>query len=252
MRMKQAIVPGVAALLLFIVACVPTAMPTPWPTYTPYPTYTPQPTCTPFPFEEEFEKEFDLRAEEWMAEFTEGLVGVFVEIGPGDTVSKIANKYGANVDDIVSINKLSDPSQIYPDQLIVVPLVPRGGEVTPPPTGPSGPTCCQNVPGALCGDEAWSHVGEYAAVEFCVARTYNSGRAVFLNSCSDYKGHFYVPVFPEYWDCWSEAPETFFYGRCVVVQGEIQIYEGSPEIILRSCDLIRDLGPCNPAADSCK
>jgi len=119
-----------------------------------------------------------------------------------------------------------------------------------PDCGP--PQCGERVEGALYSDDAWNHISEYAAVEFCVGRTYNSGRAVFLDSCADYKGHFYVPVFPEYWDCWSEAPETYFYERCVVVQGEIQVYEGSPEIILRSCDLIRDLGPCTPATDSCK
>lgn len=132
MEMKQPVAAGVLVLLLLVIAaCVPTATPTPWPTYTPYPTYTPQPTCTPFPFEEELEKALERRAEEWRAEFTEGLGGLLVKIRPGDVLSEIAGKYGASLDDIVSVNELSDASLIYPGQVIVVPLVPRGGEVTP-------------------------------------------------------------------------------------------------------------------------
>lgn len=125
------------ACMLLLTGCIVVPTPTPYPTYTPYPTwtpyptYTPQPTCTPFAFEEKFEEEFERQTEERMAEFKDGLAGLLVKIGPGDTLSEIAKKYGTNVDDIVSANELSDPSHIYPGQLIIVPLVPGGGEVTP-------------------------------------------------------------------------------------------------------------------------
>jgi LysM repeat protein len=39
---------------------------------------------------------------------------------PGDTLAKIAEKNGANVDDIARQNNISDPNKIYPGQSISI------------------------------------------------------------------------------------------------------------------------------------
>jgi len=70
-------------------------------------------------------------------------------------------------------------------------------------------------------------------VEGAVVRTYNSGKAVFLNFHEDYQDHFTVVIFPDHWGKFPEPPEKLFYGRLVRVTGLIQEYQGAPEIIVR-------------------
>jgi DNA/RNA endonuclease YhcR with UshA esterase domain len=69
-------------------------------------------------------------------------------------------------------------------------------------------------------------------VEGTVVRTYNSGEAVFLNFAEDFEGTFTVVIFPEDWSKFPRPPETLFYGRRVRVQGLIEQYQGTPEIVV--------------------
>lgn len=108
------------------------------------------------------------------------------------------------------------------------------------PTSP-GPTATPAPTGDKCisATEASKHIGEFVCVEYCIVRTYNSGKAAFLNSHDPYQGYFYVVVFPERWDCWPKSPEDYFRSKCIRVQGKIQMYKGSPEIIVRNCNQIQ-------------
>lgn len=133
--------------------------------------------------------------------------------------------------------------------LLIVYLVSRGndgnggpgdGGPTPTPTrtkivNPS-PTPTDD---GLCIDaeQAAKKIGENRCVEFSVVRTYNSGKAVFLNSRPN-EGYFYVVIFPERWNCWPEPPEGYFRQKRIRVQGKIELYNGSPEIIIRDCSQI--------------
>ncbi len=114
---------------------------------------------------------------------------------------------------------------------------------TPRPTaGGASPTpfvCTAAEPTALPPDQAVQHVGEQNQVVFQVVRTYNSGRAVFLNSHDPYEGYFYVVVFPELWDRFPDPPEEYFAGRCVAVQGKIDLYRGAPQIVLSDPEQIK-------------
>jgi micrococcal nuclease len=76
-------------------------------------------------------------------------------------------------------------------------------------------------------------------VEFEVVRTHNSGRAVFLNSHDPYQGYFEVVIFPDRWGGFPEPPEEYFDGKCVAVRGKIQLYQGTPEIVLGTAEDIQ-------------
>ena len=41
-------------------------------------------------------------------------------VKPGDTLWKIAKKYGLNVSEIINLNQLTDPDMIYPNQVIIL------------------------------------------------------------------------------------------------------------------------------------
>jgi len=97
-------------------------------------------------------------------------------------------------------------------------------------------------------------------VEGTVLKTYNSGKAVFLNFHQDYANHFKAVVFPDDWPKFPEPPEELFKGRLVRITGVVQEYAGAPEIIveepsqidmaLSAYDLIHPLGctPCAPCS----
>jgi hypothetical protein len=106
-----------------------------------------------------------------------------------------------------------------------------------------GQPCGQRVAGAVAAADAQAELGRFAAVEFRVARTYDSGRVTFLNSHDPYAGFFYVAVFPDEYEAFPSPPARYFDGRCVLVQGRVERYEGTPQIVLRTADDIRVVGP---------
>jgi micrococcal nuclease len=63
----------------------------------------------------------------------------------------------------------------------------------------------------------------------------------FLNSHDPYQGRFYVAVSPDDYGAFPEPPALYFPGKCVVVQGTVELYRGSPQIVLRSPDDMRVL-----------
>jgi micrococcal nuclease len=103
------------------------------------------------------------------------------------------------------------------------------------------PLCGTRIEGAIPAGSANDHVGEWQAVEFRVARTKDTGRVTFLNSHDPYQGHFYVAVFPGDYAHFEAPPDQLFDGRCIVVQGKIELYRNSPQIILRLPDDVRIL-----------
>jgi len=99
--------------------------------------------------------------------------------------------------------------------------------------------------------DAADFVGTTMIVEGTVVRTYNSGKAVFLNFTEDYEGTFSVVIFAEDWDKFPRPPETLFYGRRIRVEGLIEQYQGAPEIVVRDpwqIEVALTLGP----AEACE
>jgi DNA/RNA endonuclease YhcR with UshA esterase domain len=67
-----------------------------------------------------------------------------------------------------------------------------------------------------------------------VYRTHNSGSAVFLNfSQEQQKNGFTAVIFPDDWTKFPAPPEELFYGKLVRVEGAVQEYKGTPEIIIK-------------------
>jgi hypothetical protein len=108
-------------------------------------------------------------------------------------------------------------------------------------TAGAGQPCGRRMAGAVGPDAAASLVGTFQAVEYRVAGTKDTGRVTYLNSRVPYRGAFYVAVFPGDYDRFPRPPAELFLGRCVVVQGMIELYRETPEIVLRSPDDIRIL-----------
>lgn len=83
-------------------------------------------------------------------------------------------------------------------------------------------------------EEARDHIGQSVVVEGGIVRTFNSGRACFLNFHPDYQHHLSLvilaPDFPEF----PPEPEKYYLNKKVRARGRILLYQGRPEIILDS------------------
>lgn len=95
---------------------------------------------------------------------------------------------------------------------------------------PAGTAGCP-LAGSLTAAQAGSHVGEWATVCFHVVKANDAGTAFLVDSGTT-RGAFYAVIFPDDWAKFPQSLQSYFYGRCVCVSGRIQLYEGSPEIIL--------------------
>jgi hypothetical protein len=93
--------------------------------------------------------------------------------------------------------------------------------------------CGQRATGSIDSVEAERSAGIDAAVEFRVVGTHDTGKVTFLNSHDPYKDHFYVAIFPDDYDAFPSPPTEYFHGRCVVVQGRIELYRGTAQVVLR-------------------
>jgi len=99
--------------------------------------------------------------------------------------------------------------------------------------------CGARVEGAIPAESAQDYLDTHQAVEFRVVRTKDTGRVTFLNANDPYEGHFYVAVFPDDYAAFPEPPALFFKNRCIVIRGTIELYRGSPQIVLRHPDDVR-------------
>jgi DNA/RNA endonuclease YhcR with UshA esterase domain len=67
-----------------------------------------------------------------------------------------------------------------------------------------------------------------------VEKSFDSGKAVFLNSKNNYKDHdnFTAVIFQEDKNRFPTSPEDIYWGKTVDVSGRIKKYKGRAEIIL--------------------
>ncbi len=42
-------------------------------------------------------------------------------VQPGDSLWNIASRFGVSLESIISVNNISDPAQIYPGMMIIIP-----------------------------------------------------------------------------------------------------------------------------------
>jgi len=67
--------------------------------------------------------------------------------------------------------------------------------------------------------DAEKYVGQRKTVEGTIVRTYNSGKAIFLNFHDPYQGYFYAVIFKDDWGAFSFKPEDYYRGKEVRVTG---------------------------------
>lgn len=102
---------------------------TPFPSVTPFPTHTPRPvTATPV-----LPGDFDS--------------SIVYTVQAGDTVSKLAQRFGSTIEAIARVNGLSDPGLIYVGQTLVIPI--KGGAFPQPPTFTPAPVYPTAAPPAF-------------------------------------------------------------------------------------------------------
>jgi hypothetical protein len=107
---------------------------------------------------------------------------------------------------------------------------PVAGEV--PAAAPD--PCLARVPGAIGAAAAGDHLDSFQAVAFQVVATKDTGKVTFLNSRVPYHGAFYVAIFPTLYDQFPAPPAQHFRGKCVVAQGRVELYRGTPQLVVQS------------------
>lgn len=92
----------------------------------------------------------------------------------------------------------------------------------------------------ICPEDALNHVGQYKTVRFFVKKSYDSGKAVFLNSKNNFKDYdnFTTVIFEADKDNFPPQPEDYYWGKTVEVTGKIKEYKGRAEIILKNSSQI--------------
>jgi hypothetical protein len=119
------------------------------------------------------------------------------------------------------------------------PLEAAGDDDMPRESVDEARPCGQRATGSIDAERAEASPGAAAAVEFRVLGTHDTGEVTFLNSHDPYRDHFYVAIFPDDYDAFPSPPSEYFHGRCVVVQGKIELFRGTPQIVLnRPTDIV--------------
>lgn len=160
---------------------------------------------------------------------------------------------------LVTVNQAAiilptEPVVVTPDAAtaILAPPALSAATADPPTAGAYDPAapCSRRAAGAVAADRAGEHLDQFAAVEFAVTGTKDTGKVTFLNSHEPYQGHFYVAIFPDLYGAFPAPPAGLLAGRCVVVQGRVEAFRGVPQIVLRDAADLRDLGAAgsDPAA----
>lgn len=93
----------------------------------------------------------------------------------------------------------------------------------------------------ICPENAINHIGQYKTVRFFVRKSYDSGRAVFLNSKNNFKDpdNFTAVIFKQDKSRFPPEPADLYMGKTVDVRGRIVEYEGRAEIILKDKSQIK-------------
>lgn len=81
--------------------------------------------------------------------------------------------------------------------------------------------------------DAAKYYGQEKTVEGTIVATRNTGKACFLNFSEDWKTDFTAVIFASDLGKFPANPETYYKGKKVKVTGNVQEYQGKPEIIVK-------------------
>lgn len=95
----------------------------------------------------------------------------------------------------------------------------------------------------ICPENALKYIGKHMIVRFFVKKSYDSNKAIFLNSKNDYNDYdnFTAVIFAGDKNKFPGEPADYYWGKTIDVRGEIKEYKGRAEIILENPSQIRVL-----------
>jgi len=172
--------------------------------------------------------------------------------GEVNDVAVSVNTLGMSTGSHAAIITIAAPEASNTPQTIVVNLT-----INPPPVEETEPTA-EQVIDALDTDKlleiGYSHPEKVVTVEGVIVRTYyaknSKGKPTFLDFHDPYEGYFQCviwqkdkqtgkPIRGKFIEAFPPNPETYFLNKQVRVEGKINIYEGTPEIVLDDPSQIR-------------
>ncbi|MBC7349235.1 MAG: OB-fold nucleic acid binding domain-containing protein [Candidatus Aminicenantes bacterium] len=83
-------------------------------------------------------------------------------------------------------------------------------------------------------EEAEKYVGQEVLVEGTIVRTFNSGRACFLNFHPDYDRYLSLVILAADFNKFPAEPERYYLNKKVEVRGRVMLYRNRLEIVLNS------------------
>jgi len=120
-----------------------------------------------------------------------------------------------------------------------LPLPPEGPRAGPGSAAASPPLPARPLPpGVLSWEEAHRHIGREVAVEGTLVRTHRAKRVLYLNFHPNWKKYVTVVVLGRDLARFPRDAEKFYRGKTVRVLGEVTLYKGRPEIVVRSPEAI--------------
>lgn len=87
-------------------------------------------------------------------------------------------------------------------------------------------------------DQAHQYVGKYIGAEGTIVRTYNSGKACFLNFSEDWRGKFHGVIFASLFDEFSPPAEEKYLRQRVRLVGKVSEHRGAPQIVVERIEQI--------------
>lgn len=100
----------------------------------------------------------------------------------------------------------------------------------PPPSKWNDPTGA-NV---ISADVAAGYYGQNKIVQGLIVKTYNSGKACFLDFKLDYQNGFVGVIFASAFPAFPPSPQNYYMNKEVRISGQVTQYEGHPQIIINS------------------
>ena len=92
--------------------------------------------------------------------------------------------------------------------------------------------------GVVPWEEAHRHIGREVVVEGTLVRTHRAKKILYLNFHSNWKKYLTVVILGRDLARFPKDAERFFRGKTVRVRGEVTLYKGRPEIVVRSPEAI--------------
>jgi endonuclease YncB( thermonuclease family) len=100
---------------------------------------------------------------------------------------------------------------------------------TKPRAAPASP-----AGGGVPWEEAHRHAGEEIAVEGTIVRTHRAAKVLYLNFHPNWKRYLSLVILASDLNRFPQDPEKAYKGKKVRARGEVKLYKGRPEMVVRS------------------